>query len=195
MAPSCCQTLLRHSPHASVQSLGCSPANVPLSCHTSSTTTEELLAKIVRVMDVVEKDMKQQHSAEQAQALAEHKCSDLQSNVSTFAASQAYITKCIIFECGHSFCYECLKIWFHMLLEKQINWRPSIPIRLKSAPFTADKLKQLFEEGHIFSTRVFLTADLITVIGTLVPQDFPENNPPPSNESIWADIFYVKTNE
>ncbi|KAI6009711.1 hypothetical protein EDC04DRAFT_2906470 [Pisolithus marmoratus] len=196
-------------------------------------TTEELLAKIVRVMDVVEKDMKQQHSemkqlkqrvrqAEQAQVLAEHKCSDLQSNVSTFAASQAYITKCIIcqcsmehpfiiVECGHSFCYKCLKIWFHMLLEKQINWRPSIPVHLKSAPFTADKLKELFEEGHIFSTRyscllcrkavrnkpirVFLTMDLITAIGTLVPQDFPENNPPPSNEGIWADVFYVKSNE
>ncbi|KAI6014650.1 hypothetical protein EDC04DRAFT_2608945 [Pisolithus marmoratus] len=133
MAPSRCKTLLRCSPCASVQSLGHSPASVPLSHCTSSMTTEELLAKIVRVMDVVEKDMKQWHSAKQAQALAEHKCSGLQSSVSTAICNKPM--------------------------------------------------------------RVFLTVDLITVIGTLVPQDFPENNPPPSDEGIWADIFYVKTNE
>ncbi|KAI6039530.1 hypothetical protein EDC04DRAFT_2895031 [Pisolithus marmoratus] len=196
-------------------------------------TTEELLTKIAKVMDVVEKDMKMLAfsdqemkqlrqrvcRAEKTQALAENRCSDLQNNISTFATSQAYITKCVIcqhgmeqpftiVECGHSFCYDCLKIWFHTLLEKQIGWRPSIPLRLKSAPFTADKLRELFEEGHIFSTRyscplcrkpvcnkpirVFLTVDLITAIGTLVPQDFPVNNPLPSDEDIWADVFYTK---
>ncbi|KAI6045868.1 hypothetical protein EDC04DRAFT_2598456 [Pisolithus marmoratus] len=132
---------------------------------------EELLTKITKVMDIVEKDMKLWHS---------------------FVTSQAYITT----------------IWFHTLLEKQISWRLSMPLCLKSAPFTADKFRELFNKGHIFSTqyscplcckpvcnkpiRVFLTVDLITAISTLVPQDFLVNNPLPSDEDLWADIFYTK---
>ncbi|KAI6045822.1 hypothetical protein EDC04DRAFT_2888398 [Pisolithus marmoratus] len=228
MAPSHCQTPLRCSLHVSAQSHN--PTSTPRPRHTRSSTTEELLTKITKVMDVVEKDMKLRHSetrqlrqqvcqAEKTRTLAEDRCPDLQKNISAFATSQAYITKCIIcqcgmeqpftiVECGHSFCYDCLKIWFHTLLEKQISWQPSIPLCLKSAPFTADKLRELFDEGHIFSTRyscplcrkpicnkpirVFLTADLITAIGALVPQDFPVNNPLPSDEDIWADVFYTK---
>ncbi|KAI5986103.1 hypothetical protein EDC04DRAFT_2615189 [Pisolithus marmoratus] len=159
MAPSRCQTPLRCSLHVSAWSHN--PTSTPHPCRTRSSTTEELLTKITKVMDVVEKDMKLWHS-----------------------------------------------IWFHTLLEKQISWQPSIPLRLKSAPFTADKCRELFDKGHIFSTRyscplchkpirnkpirVFLTADLIMAIGTLVPQDFPVNNPLPSDEDLQVDIFYTK---
>ncbi|KAI6037877.1 hypothetical protein EDC04DRAFT_2604427 [Pisolithus marmoratus] len=58
--------------------------NTSRSRHTRSMTTEELLTKIAKVMDVVEKDMKMRHS----------------NNISTFATSQAYITKCVICQRG-----------------------------------------------------------------------------------------------
>ncbi|KAI5980812.1 hypothetical protein EDC04DRAFT_2617940 [Pisolithus marmoratus] len=134
MAPSHCQTPLRHSLRVSAWSHN--PTSTPRPRHTRSSTTEELLTKITKVMDVVEKDMKLRHSetrqlrqrvcqAEKTQTLAEDRCSDLQNNISAV---------------------------------------------------------------HL----VFLTADLIMAIGTLVPQDFPVNNPLPSDEDLWADVFYTK---
>ncbi|KAI6016515.1 hypothetical protein EDC04DRAFT_2608455 [Pisolithus marmoratus] len=191
MVPSRCQTPLRCS--LCVSAWSHNPTSTPCPHHTRSSTTEELLTKITKVMDVVEKDMKLRHTetrqlrqrvcqAKKTRTLAEDRCSDLQNNISA--------------------------IWFHTLLKKQISWQPLIPLCLKSAPFTADKLRELFDEGHIFSTqyscllchkpirnkpiRVFLTVDLITAIGTLVPQDFPVNNPLPSDEDLWADVFYTK---
>lgn len=229
MGPSRCQTLLRRSPRALTQSpVGRNPADSLPSRRTSSTTTEELLAKIMKVMDVLEKDMKQRRTefkqlkqrvrhAEKAQALAEDRHANLQGNVGELATSQASIIKCVvcqhcmeqpftIVECGHSFCYWCLMTWFHALLEKQIHWRPSIPTHLKSAPFTADKIKQLVEEGHIYRpcyscplcrravrnkpVKVFLASDLIGAIGALVPQSFPEIPPLPADEDLWAGAFY-----
>ncbi|KIN93317.1 hypothetical protein M404DRAFT_527731, partial [Pisolithus tinctorius Marx 270] len=131
MGPSRCQTLLRRSPRALTQSpVGRNPADSLPSRRTSSTTTEELLAKIMKVMDVLEKDMKQRRTefkqlkqrvrhAEKAQALAEDRHANLQGNVGELATSQASIIKCVvcqhcmeqpftIVECGHSFCYWCL---------------------------------------------------------------------------------------
>ncbi|KAI6141081.1 hypothetical protein BKA82DRAFT_4206296 [Pisolithus tinctorius] len=176
MGPPCCQTLLRHSPCMLTQSpVGHNPANLLPLHRTSSTMTEELLAKIMKVMDVLEKDMKQW-------------CTEFKQLKQQLATSQASIIKCvicqhcmeqpfIIVECGHSF-----------------------------SPFTANKIKQLVEEGHIYRpcyscplcrravrnkpVKVFLASDLIGAIGALVPQSFPEIPPLPADEDLWAGTFY-----
>ncbi|KAI6030667.1 hypothetical protein F5J12DRAFT_779761 [Pisolithus orientalis] len=70
--------------------VGCNPANSLPSCHTSSTTTEELLAKIMKAMDVLEKDMMQQCT--KAQALAEDRHANLQGNISELNVDTLFVT-------------------------------------------------------------------------------------------------------
>ena len=52
-------------------------------------------------------------------------------------------------ECGHFFCYSCLRRWFQQCLSEQVSYR-NVPEDLRSPPYTAADFARFFKEKHIF---------------------------------------------
>ncbi|KAN0074677.1 hypothetical protein V8E55_011726, partial [Tylopilus felleus] len=55
----------------------------------------------------------------------------------------------LIRECGHCFCYGCLRTWFHHCLAQQLSYH-DVPARLRSPPYTSADINELFADSHIF---------------------------------------------
>jgi hypothetical protein len=112
-------------------------------------------------------------------------------------------------ECGHSFCYGCLRGWFHTCIERQVRYR-DVPKHLKSAPYTAAKLRELFDDGHIYVAQftcplcrvivrsrpieIYQFKNLVHEANQLFghPEDLIAANAHLEDHDIWADVFYKK---
>lgn len=167
-------------------------------------------------------------AAEEARVAAEKAKSDameaeeqVRKRVQLFTTMHARAVKCrmcarcmdrpfTLVECGHTFCYGCLRVWFHRCLFEQVGWR-DIPAHLKEAPMTAVKLRELFEEKHIYMTwytcpvvtcqvsverkpiEVDVAKHMIGAVNNILGVPACQVNSSPilqHQANIWADIFY-----
>ncbi|KIK31324.1 hypothetical protein PISMIDRAFT_5805 [Pisolithus microcarpus 441] len=189
--------------------------------------SDDLYQKIAQVLELFEGEV-ETRAAEEARVAAEEAKTDAQAaeervrkRVQLFTTVHAKAVRChmcarcmdrpfILVECGHTFCYGCLRIWFQRCLLEQVGWQ-DIPAHLKEAPMTAAKLRELFEDKHIYMT--WYTCPIVTcqvsverkpievdvakhMIGAVnnilgVPACQVNSNPIlPHQANIWADIFY-----
>ena len=105
----------------------------------------------------------------------------------------------------------CLRGWFQTCLSKQLELQDEIPDRLKERPFTAAKLRELFEERHIYALlyscpfcrasvfrkliEVIALKDFITAANDILglPEEVAMQDPNFAAADIWADVFYKRT--
>ena len=89
--------------------------------------------------------------------------------------------------------------------------RGEIPDRLKERPFTAAKLRELFEDGYIYALlysrpfcrasvyrkpiEVIVLKDFITAANDILglPEEIAMQDPNFAASDIWADVFYNRT--
>lgn len=110
-------------------------------------------------------------------------------------------------ECGHTFCYRCLKTWFHDCLRKQVQFHDGVPDHLKILPYTTDMLRELHEREYVFVAqytcplcvtpihqsliKVSIVRDLISTATDAF--GFPVVDDNNNALTTWSDVFYKKT--
>ncbi|KAI6110191.1 hypothetical protein EDD16DRAFT_1711074 [Pisolithus croceorrhizus] len=194
--------------------------------------SDDLAQKVTQILEFFEGEVirsrEEARAAEEARVAAEKTKSDakeaeerIRKRVQLFTTIHAKAVKCCmcgrcidrpftVVKCGHTFCYGCLKKWFHRCLLEQVGWR-DIPAYLKEAPMTAAKLKELFEKKYIYMTwytcpvvtcqvsverkpiEVAIARQMIGVVNSILgaPTCQVDSNSllqHPGN--IWADVFY-----
>ncbi|KAI6137597.1 hypothetical protein BKA82DRAFT_19240 [Pisolithus tinctorius] len=220
----------RSSPRSSLRRA--SPRSSPGSsaAEASSPVGDVFVQQVTRITALLEDDMKQSRletikmkaavrRAQKAQAEAEAAKAHLRESLEQFNAVKSEITKCgvcmdtmnrpfVLVECGHSYCYGCLRLHFHTCLRNQVKWR-DVPEHLRE-PSTADQLHELIENEHIYSPlyycpsckgtvrcrpiEVYIFKELIEAVHSVAgpPDDLTVEDPHINDSDIWADMFYTK---